>query len=215
MLKVSKAFFILGMLVSVSWGVKNMPNNCVSRGHFSVSKAYDGIGKHYPTIAVFKAIKQCTVVSRHRVTLMLVAQSKLATIDLLASKGLPIVNRCYSCKAKAETAHHLFFHCQFSIKLLKHIKQWFRLTSASNDLCFLHVWTNQRKQKRRWKNSWISCCLGSMVYSIWQERNLRAFENRERQLSALIKEVQSTVNILLLSKVSENVYGEVVKALNT
>ncbi|XP_074266920.1 uncharacterized protein LOC141590212 [Silene latifolia] len=56
-----------------------------------------------------------------RVILMLAIQGKLATIDLLSDRGLPLPNMCSLFRIAAESTHHLFFQCSFSRALLLNV----------------------------------------------------------------------------------------------
>ncbi|XP_074315612.1 uncharacterized protein LOC141651817 [Silene latifolia] len=88
------------------------------RDRFFVKKAYDSPRCSYTVLAVYKAIHRTTILPRHKIILMLAIQQKLATQDLLITRGIVLVNRCYLCKAAAESADHLFFACPYAAGLL-------------------------------------------------------------------------------------------------
>ncbi|XP_074307994.1 uncharacterized protein LOC141642901 [Silene latifolia] len=154
------------------------------------------------------------MVSRHKITLKMAAQNKLAIIDLLANRGIQLVNRCFLCKSAAESAQHLFFQCSYADGLLCQLKCWMKLNLHSTNICSILCWINARKRRKHWRNRWIGCALGSLVYFIWQERNLRAFEGKERDPQAIFRVIQFTTSSRIFSILPEHVRGEIVEALN-
>ncbi|XP_074267145.1 uncharacterized protein LOC141590452 [Silene latifolia] len=194
--------------------VQRIQAQCVDKGKFSLAKAYHVLRDTFPAQAVYKAIHNGTMVPRHRVTTMMAAQHKLATVDQLVVRGMYLVNRCSLCKHEAESSEHLFFKCSYSAALLSAVKRWIGLNSSAKDLTSLLLWTNCRSKRKHWKNKWISCSLGCLVSALWTERNLRIFEGNERTAPLLLKDIVYTVTTLLLHTVNENVYMAVVEALN-
>ncbi|XP_074297428.1 uncharacterized protein LOC141628151 [Silene latifolia] len=194
--------------------VKLLLQHCTVGGCFSITKAYDNIRHKYPVKPVFKAIHRGIMVPRHRIITMLAVEGRLATIDKLTHRGMYLVNRCCLCKQAEESTAHLFFKCPFTSTLLGCIKAWTRMNTGTEQLQDLLLWTHKRARRKHWRNKWISCSLGCLVSEIWHERNLRIFEGRERTHQVLLSNSQFTVSTLLLHVVSEQVYIDVIEALN-
>ncbi|XP_074293674.1 uncharacterized protein LOC141620796 [Silene latifolia] len=179
-----------------------MLSNCIIRNKFSVKKAYDSLRCSHPVLAVYKAIHRTTILPRHKIILMLAIQRKLATQDLLITRGITIVNRCYLCKAAAECADHLFFSCPYAAGLLTLLQQWIQIPSSITSLYSL-LTLHSRGQGS--KQPLISCGIGSLVYAVWAERNARAFRDQERSVQAVFSELKFTVTALLVCRGPENV----------
>ncbi|XP_074300084.1 uncharacterized protein LOC141631294 [Silene latifolia] len=187
---------------------------CLVNHKFSLRKAYDALRESSIVMPVYKAISRGTMVPRHRVTLMMVVQQKLPTVDQLMGKGRILINRCCLCKQDSECASHMFFSCDYYTDVLSSIKHWINLNTPCTDLESLLLWANSRHKKKHWKHKWVRCSLGCLVSSLWTERNLRIFEGKERSTNQLVKEIQLIVSTLILNTVNDAVYTEVVVALN-
>ncbi|XP_074265293.1 uncharacterized protein LOC141587720 [Silene latifolia] len=186
--------------------VQAMLSNCIIRGQFSVKKAYDSLRCSYPVLAVYKAIHRTTILPRHKIILMLAIQKKLATQDLLITRGIVLVNRCYLCKSAVECADHLFFACPYAAGLLTLLQQWIQLPSSLISLYSLLTMYSRGQGSRKLL---ISCGIGSLVYAIWAERNARAFRDQERSIQAVFSELKFTVNALLACRGPENVLHDI------
>ncbi|XP_074296876.1 uncharacterized protein LOC141627533 [Silene latifolia] len=182
--------------------VQAMLSTCIIKGQFSVKKAYDSLRCSYPVLAVYKAIHRSTILPRHKIILMLAIQKKLATQDLLTTRGIVLVNRCYLCKAAAECADHLFFACPYAAGFLTLLQHWIQLPSSLTSLYSLLTMSSKGQGSRK---PLISCGIGSLVYAIWAERNARAFRDQERPIQAVFSELKFTVNTLLACRGPENV----------
>ncbi|XP_074262965.1 uncharacterized protein LOC141585820 [Silene latifolia] len=196
--------------------VQHLLDSCVTQHTFSISKAYELFRKKYPIQPVFKAIHTGTMIPRHQIITMLAVQGKLAIVDQIIARGFHWVNRCYLCKEAAEDAQHLFFQCSYTKELLQELKLWVKMNTPCCDLQTLLIWPRLRTKKRHWRSKWVSCCLGSLVYSVWCERNYRIFEGRERPPHALLPEIKHATSTFLLHKINEHSYfADVAATLNS
>ncbi|XP_074293264.1 uncharacterized protein LOC141620240 [Silene latifolia] len=146
---------------------------------------------------------------------MLAVQQKLATVDQLNGRGFHLVNRCYLCKSDAESVDHLFFKCHFTAELLSHIMKWLNISASFTDLPSLILYIAAMNQRKAWRYKLKSCSIGALVYSIWQERNARAFEGKELPITVLTRRIQFTVSAVLLNSAPEAIYDEVLLALDS
>ncbi|XP_074278173.1 uncharacterized protein LOC141601770 [Silene latifolia] len=88
------------------------------------------------------------VIPKHSVFAVLAMQQRLATIDQLQKRNI-----------------------------LMGVLDWMNLTGRT--MCFskeLH-WITARKHSRHWKVKWFVSCLSAVVYSLWEEWNLRIFQD--------------------------------------
>ncbi|XP_074318506.1 uncharacterized protein LOC141655319 [Silene latifolia] len=139
--------------------VKELLLNCTVRGHFSISKAYENLRPHVSPQVCFKAVNKRCIIPRHRITLLMVVQEKLATAELLNSRGLHIPNRCCLSKAAGKSSRHLFFNCRYSKELLSLIASWTWLTATSNQLKELLILIMRCQFRKPWLKNWILCCI--------------------------------------------------------
>ncbi|XP_074298714.1 uncharacterized protein LOC141629639 [Silene latifolia] len=110
------------------------------RDKFSIRKAYAHIRNCGSPQPVYNAIHHGTMVSRHKVLLMLAVQDRLATVAKLMSRGLPMANRCSLCKQATETSTPLFFSCNYTGELQHCVKQWTNIHFSSTELSSLLLW---------------------------------------------------------------------------
>ncbi|XP_074304701.1 uncharacterized protein LOC141639489 [Silene latifolia] len=155
--------------------VKNLLMQCTVAGKFSIQHAYNALRTKYAVTECSQAIQKGFYLPKHRVILQLAAHNRLATVDHLISRGLPMVNRCSLCQRQSESTAHLFFACSYSTEVLLAIKQWVGINTSKTSLLQLLSWTNKRKHKRHWRIQWVQYSIAATVYSIWSERNLRIF----------------------------------------
>ncbi|XP_074315284.1 uncharacterized protein LOC141651470 [Silene latifolia] len=91
-----------------------------------------------------------SIVPRHRVTSILAAQGKLATVDNMQLRGFHFVNRCSLCKQALETHQHLFFRCSFSQAVWTALHQWQHLSVRSSDLIERMQWSYASSSQVGW-----------------------------------------------------------------
>ncbi|XP_074305736.1 uncharacterized protein LOC141640956 [Silene latifolia] len=192
---------------------KTSLHSCVVKGKFSLLKAYNLIRQHYQTQNYFKPLLDNSLLPRHRIILMLAVQRKLATLDLISTRGICLPNRCCLCKLQAESSRHLFFHCCYSKQVLRGLFTGMGLHVQNLQLRSLLLWSLHRTPCKHWRNKKIICCLASAVYSLWHERNRRIFEGYERLAPLLIKEIQHCVDLILLTKSHQILHEDIIEAL--
>ncbi|XP_074315613.1 uncharacterized protein LOC141651818 [Silene latifolia] len=80
-----------------------------------------------PETGWYRTIHDTAVLLKHAVIGALACQNKLATIDNLKLRGIPLANRCVLCEQAEESINHLFFACTYS-------SQVFTVTTGSGVL---------------------------------------------------------------------------------
>ena len=105
--------------------------------------------------------------------------ARILTQDQLRRRGWRLPNRCYMCKVVEETGYHILLHCPKASLLWQLVfalfqVQWVMHSSVRGVLLSWNSCSVDKKRKKAWKVA--SLCI---FWSIWKERNGRAFEDRE------------------------------------
>ncbi|XP_074266185.1 uncharacterized protein LOC141588652 [Silene latifolia] len=154
------------------------------------------------------------VLPKHSVFTMLAMQQRLATVDQLQRRHIMLVNRCVLCKKQCETHQHLFFKCRFSASVWQGILAWMNVTDRTMNLKKELHWIVARRHSRHWKAKWFVSCLSAVVYSLWEERNLRIFQGLEHDSAYIIRKVQYVVNIRLLFVIHSSLDDGIIESIN-
>ncbi|XP_057489420.1 uncharacterized protein LOC130775285 [Actinidia eriantha] len=111
-----------------------------------------------------------------------VARGAILTIDNLRRRKIVVTKWCYMCKRNVETTDHLLIHCDVARELWRCVYaifgvQWVMPGTIKN----LFVCWSQGRRRGSQRLAWrvVPLCL---CWSIWRERNLRAFEDIENSL---------------------------------
>ncbi|RVX21349.1 putative mitochondrial protein [Vitis vinifera] len=108
------------------------------------------------------------------------AWSRLLTTDRLKRFGWSIPNRCFLCKYEEETTDHLLLFCEKAKTLWLLIfslfgMQWVMHSSVKRNLLGWHGSFVGKKKEKAWRVAPL--CL---MWTIWKDRNRRAFDDIER-----------------------------------
>ncbi|KAJ9708014.1 hypothetical protein PVL29_000195 [Vitis rotundifolia] len=109
------------------------------------------------------------------------AWSRLLTTDRLKRFGWSIPNRCFLCKIEEESTDHLLLFCEKARMLWLLIfslfgVQWVMHSSVKRNLLGWHGSFVGKKREKAWRAAPL--CL---MWTIWKERNRRAFDDIERK----------------------------------
>ena len=113
------------------------------------------------------------------------ALGKILTTDNLRKKRIIIVDWCCMCKGGGEAVNHLLLHCEVARALWNEVFQRMDLAWVMPEsvVDILACWTFIRgghQIKEIWKM--IPICI---MWCLWQERNERTFEDKERSMEEL------------------------------
>lgn len=143
-------------------------------------------------MAWYKLVWFTNAIPKHSFILWLAVKGKSLTQDRMQAWQFEGNSNCVFCNQQKDSVDHLFFDCFFSQKICDYFSHlgvtfprhlsWSALVELVSD---------------QWKsNSLINVVnkivLGSLVYFIWQERNLRLFQKQyrsSRQVVSCIVEV--------------------------
>ncbi|XP_074315382.1 uncharacterized protein LOC141651576 [Silene latifolia] len=155
--------------------VEALLHGCVKKGCIQLHLLSDQFRRKGSNISWGKSLWNRVVLPKHSVFLVLAIRQKLATIDQLHIRGIPLVNKCILCKADNETHKHLFFRYSFSGVVWQRILSWMRIHHRTSKLSKEVHWIAGRRVRKHRKAKWFSSCLGAAAYGIWEDRNIRIF----------------------------------------
>ena len=112
------------------------------------------------------------------------ANDRILTIDNLVKRGRSLVNRCclYCCDGESVDyllLHYKFYHTLWCKAFAVFRIQWVMPRSVS---FFFFTWRNWFEKHLTTIWNMVSECL---IWLVWQERNTRTFEDKERTLDHL------------------------------
>lgn len=99
---------------SICWGQSNNP---------SLKDFKEAVFQSHPTLGWTKEIWFKGYSINYALYCWLAFKNALKTSDILARRGIGSIKICCFCHNQLETHNHLFFECQFSMKLLRAIIQ--------------------------------------------------------------------------------------------
>ncbi|XP_075079374.1 uncharacterized protein LOC142164756 [Nicotiana tabacum] len=109
--------------------------------------------------------------------LNLAAWGRLNTKDNLAKWGIVIEWKCILCKEKNETITRLFFECKISTELWGKIFLWQGIRRPVMTWRQELHWVVTKMKGKNINAKIYRMAFAGCDYYIWQERNLRVFQN--------------------------------------
>ncbi|XP_074300724.1 uncharacterized protein LOC141632033 [Silene latifolia] len=164
-----------------------MLNSWVAGGKLLIRKIYEFLLDVPQQEDWFSVFFHQSIVPSHRVTALLAAQRKLATIDNLQQRGFQLASRCSLCKQDLDTHQHLL--------VWSDLIQWQHLTLHNLDLLDLMHWSYG--SQHGWAAAWFRTTLAAATYGIWIERNRRIFLDHESTVQAVVNKIKYTVAVRL------------------
>ncbi|GKD73083.1 RNA-directed DNA polymerase, eukaryota, reverse transcriptase zinc-binding domain protein, partial [Tanacetum coccineum] len=108
-------------------------------------------------------------------------KKRLCTQDRMANWYPSKVFECSLCKKESDSHDHLLFNCEYAQKV------WKKVCTMAKMKFKVDTWANlvdELSSNQNSRNVWTiirNLCLVAAVYYIWQERNLRLFQNSKRE----------------------------------
>ena len=118
--------------------------------------------------------------------LWLAILGKLRTHDRL--RFILIDPTCVFCRHEEESHGHLFFACDWTCRMWAKIKSWLRI--GRNMLTLNNVIRGLHSQRNNIKARMRRVSLGITVYLIWEERNKRVFDGKNRGVDTVFRRFQ-------------------------
>nr|XP_009781619.1 PREDICTED: uncharacterized protein LOC104230493 [Nicotiana sylvestris] len=113
----------------------------------------------------------------------------LSTRERLASWGVTDTLVCPLCNVANETIDHLFFSCVYSSGIWNILLQWQGLTRKTMSWQHEMAWMEVNERGRSARAEVSRMAIAGCVYHIWQERNMRIFQNKQRQEEQVIRQI--------------------------
>ncbi|GJS45277.1 RNA-directed DNA polymerase, eukaryota, reverse transcriptase zinc-binding domain protein [Tanacetum coccineum] len=167
--------------------------------NFSIKVVWSDLILEKPIVPWFKVVWFSQNIPRNSFILWLAVKKKLKTQDRLALWVDKVNLRCPLCKTMQDDHNHLFFACQFSSKVWNFFKGLINLDRAPNDLYQAIDFIMARPVNKSIWSIIQRLVLGAVVYFIWQERNLRLFQGKGRNVDSLCCLIKDQVRYRLMS----------------
>lgn len=176
-----------------------------SLGPFQSSISWNDFREVHPVVEWFHLVWFSNLIPKHSFILWLAIRRKLLTQDRRQLWQVGDDDSCPFCKGQKDSVDHLFFKCFFPREVLRFFFRkgviipeemtWDQIISFA---------------AARWKGKGLvaivnKLVLGSLIYFIWQERNLRLFQSQHRSLAQVIGLIHEAVRFKILNfKVKHN-----------
>ena len=120
--------------------------------------------------------------SKAYITMWIMMNQKLATVDRLTQWGIVVDKRCVLCKNTEESIEHLFLQCQFARKLWERLLGWID-QQITVPLAWEQFpqWCTQHGKRKSSAAQMFKIVLTEGIYGLWIERNNRIFEHKSKK----------------------------------
>ncbi|XP_073307023.1 uncharacterized protein [Primulina huaijiensis] len=130
------------------------------------------------------------ILPKHKVTLWLMAHSKLLTRDRLP---FATDNSCVLCNSHLESINHLFFECSFSAAIWIEVREWLGMRKImGSPAAILRAFRTCYRGNSMLSRMRITA-LASTIYCIWNARNKKMFDDDTQQTDDLVRRVKINV----------------------
>ncbi|KAH0720194.1 hypothetical protein KY284_005224 [Solanum tuberosum] len=121
--------------------------------------------------------------------LYLAIQRILYTKDRLDKWGINTDSICSMCKAEPEIHQHLFFACSVANVIWQRLLRWLSITKSSAGWNEEIEWATMHANRKIVQDEVYRMTLVAALYYIWQDNNYRIFQQRERSIEEIIKQI--------------------------
>lgn len=166
---------------------------------FSTNRMWKYMMSSETEVNWYKVVWFSNFIPRHAFILWLLIHERLPTQDIIIKWNPDKNMKCSLCGKVTDSHDHLFFKCNYSSKV------WHKARVVSRIQCLVEEWKPILEEliampNRR--NIWIvvkKVVFAACVYFLWQERNLRQFQDSKREWDVLWKLIEETVKLKLSS----------------
>lgn len=166
---------------------------------FSVNRAWKDMCDQEEKMEWNKVVWFSNMIPRHAFILWLLIHEKLPTRDRIIRWYPNKSMSCSLCGEVNDSHEHLFFKCKYSKEVWKRARQDCKIH------CLIDSWKKVLEELILMPNKqsiWIivkKIVFATNVYFLWQERNLRLFQNCKRDWDTIWKAIQDNVKLKLSS----------------
>ncbi|KAK1425940.1 hypothetical protein QVD17_21305 [Tagetes erecta] len=165
---------------------------------FNVKQVYIDLCEQVPDVPWARVVWFSQGIPRHVFHLWLACKERLLTQDRMDRWDGSSDRKCVFCKTQPDSHSHLFFECPFSRRIWDSLCGKALLESYPSDLksCISNL--SNEAMGKSFKSIVQRLMLAAMVYFIWQERNIRLFQEKCRNYEEVCKLIEETVRLKLL-----------------
>ncbi|XP_074301636.1 uncharacterized protein LOC141633038 [Silene latifolia] len=167
--------------------------DCTKEGKLQMGMLFQLLRPRAPAVSWYRTIHDAAVLPKHAVIGVLACQNKLATVDNLKHRGIPLANRCVLCGQDEESIQHLFFACNYSTQVWGSVCHLIGTFNPPSSLHLLLRWFKQYNRGCARVKVARRCILATTIYLLWRERNARIFHDRGLPPTVLIRKISYIV----------------------
>ncbi|XP_074316088.1 uncharacterized protein LOC141652482 [Silene latifolia] len=167
--------------------------DCTQDDKLQMGMLFQILRTREPAVSWYRTIHDAAVLPKYAVIGILACQNKLAIVDNLKLRGIPLANRCVLCGQAEESTQHLFFVCNFSTQVWGSVCKLLGTFTPPSSLHLLLHWFKQYNRGCARVKVTRRCLLVTAIYVIWRERNARIFQGRGLPPEALIRKISYLV----------------------
>lgn len=127
--------------------------------------------------------------------LYLAIQRKLYTRDRLSKWRITTDVACPFCQEEAESHQQLFFKCEISARIWKIMLEWLEINRSNCEWEEEIQWAIDHASRKGAQTEVYRIMLVATIYFVWQERNRRIFQQKERTLNVITKLIIQDVHV--------------------
>ncbi|GJZ25328.1 RNA-directed DNA polymerase, eukaryota, reverse transcriptase zinc-binding domain protein [Tanacetum coccineum] len=174
-------------------------NNMGRHNDFSVSEVWNDIRSKNELVPWSKLVWFSQCIPRHSFMLWLAILRRLKTHDLMKKWDNDERLFCVFCRKVPDSHSHLFFECDFPKKIWCNLKEMVKLDHAPNSWPEILNFILKRPINKSIWSILQRLVLGACVYVVWQERNMRTFQNYSRSVEEVCSKIKDEVRLRVLS----------------
>ncbi|XP_022014521.1 uncharacterized protein LOC110914018 [Helianthus annuus] len=157
---------------------------------FCTSEVYKDLCVHRQSVQWAKVMWFSQSIPRHAFILWLAYQVRLLTQDRLDRWEVRSDLLCPFCQLQMDSHYHLFFECDYPSEVWDCLKGLGMLNDAPPNRKGCVDFLAKQHMGRSFRSIIQRLVLAAMFYFIWQERNLRLFQDKYRTVEELCKVIE-------------------------
>ncbi|XP_071740297.1 uncharacterized protein [Rutidosis leptorrhynchoides] len=167
--------------------------------HYSTQQVWKDLKVNRNTVSWYDVVWFKGFDPKQAFILWLAILKRLNTQDRIM-KWMPAQDlRCVFCGREADSVEHLFFKCEFTVKIWRFLKSKLLYRGLPDELQGIIQGIALYPFKRNvWciLNGWV---VEACVYFVWQERNYRNFRKESRSIDGLCRVICSFIQSKMLT----------------
>lgn len=154
-------------------------------GTYSVSSLYNQLRTTGQRVLWDNIIWSVYIPPKYSFCLWLLWWKSLKTKNLLLRRGMTIDTTCSFCQHSFEDIPHLFFDCQFTGTIWRKVMSAIGIVGMPTQWDAVRRWLHRNAKGKSVRARTIKTAFSCTAYHVWQERNLRIFQQKSRSIDVL------------------------------